>query len=76
MGRDWLDGCGGCLVTHNPMFSGMEASMVFYITEDMLDPGVRSGMLRGVSRLVLVTSTGLSSELKKILEQSFNVIIL
>ena len=35
-------------------FSGCEASTCIFISTDALDAGVRSGMLRGVARLVLV----------------------
>ena len=35
-------------------FSGCEASTCIFISMDALDAGVRSGMLRGVARLVLV----------------------
>ena len=35
-------------------FSGCEASTCIFISTDALDAEVRSGMLRGVARLVLV----------------------
>ena len=37
VGRRWLDGEGGCLVTHNRSFSGCEASTCIFISTDALD---------------------------------------
>ena len=58
VGRKWLDGEGGCLVTHNPLFSGCEAATAILISKSTREPGVRSGLLRGVARLILVGNTG------------------
>ena len=58
VGRRWSDGEGGCLVTHNPLFSGCEAATAILISKGALEPGVRSGLLRGVARLVMVGGTG------------------
>ena len=74
VGRRWLDGEGGCLVTHNRSFSGCEASTCIYISRRATDPGVRSGMLRGVARLVLVGNTGYNGYKKEKLSEKFDVI--
>ena len=56
VGERWFNGKGGCLVTHNPLFSGCEAATAILISKTAREPGVRSGLLRGVARLVLVGS--------------------
>ena len=54
VGRSWLDGEGGALVTHLTTFNGCEAGTAVFISWDATEAGVRSGMLRGVAGLVLV----------------------
>ena len=54
VGRSWLSGEGGSLITHNIMFSGCEAATAFFISKCADEPAVRSGLLRGVARMVLV----------------------
>ena len=49
--RKWLEGQGGCLLTHNPIFSGMEAATSILISMIAGEPGLRSGLLRGVGRV-------------------------
>ena len=55
--RKWLEGQGGCLLTHNNIFSGMEAATSILISMAAYDPGVRSGLLRGVGRVALIANT-------------------
>ena len=50
----WLDGEGGCLITHNRVFNGCEATTAILVSKYSYDTGVRSGLLRGVARLILV----------------------
>ena len=57
VGRKWLEGEGGCLVTHNNMFGGCESVTAIFISRTTGEPGVRSGLLRGVARLVLLGNT-------------------
>jgi hypothetical protein len=62
--EQWLKGPGGVLVTHSRLFSGMESSNVVMLTEN---PGVeaygRSGLLRAVANLIMVTDiTGVDEE--------------
>ena len=57
VGRKWLEGEGGCLVTHNNMFGGCESGTAIFISRSADEPGVRSGLLRGVARLVLLGNT-------------------
>ena len=74
VGRKWLDGEGGCLVTHNTLFSGCEAATAIFISKGALEPGVRSGLLRGVARLVLVGGTGFYGYKKEKMMDTFKVI--
>ena len=45
------------MVTHNRLFAGMEAPMVVLITKTLgtNETAVRSGMLRAVAKLVVIT---------------------
>ena len=54
VGRSWLDGEGGALVTHLTTFNGCEAGTAVFISRRADVVGVRSGLLRGVARLLLV----------------------
>ena len=75
VGRRWLDGEGGCLVTHNPLFSGCEAATAILVSKGASEPGVRSGLLRGVARLVMVGGTdGLYGYKKEKMLEAFKVI--
>ena len=68
----WLEGEGGCLVTHNKHFSGCESKTAVLESRYGYDPGLRSGLLRGVGRLVWITNKyGYSKEK---LSQDFDVI--
>ena len=53
----WLEGKGGILVTHNRLFAGMEAPIVILITKTVgtNETAVRSGMLRAVAKLIVIT---------------------
>ena len=53
----WMEAPGGILVTHNRLFAGMEAPMVVLITKTLgtNETAVRSGMLRAVAKLVVIT---------------------
>ena len=55
----WLEGKGGILVTHNRLFAGMEAPTVILITKTLgtNETAVRSGMLRAVAKLIVITDT-------------------
>ena len=54
--RTWLQGSGGLLVTSNLQFSGMEAFSVVFITNNITaDVGVRSGLLRATTKLVVIS---------------------
>ena len=53
-------------------FFGCEASTCIFISMSAADPGVRSGMLRGVARLVLVGHNGQYKKGK--LSEKFDVI--
>ena len=55
----WLEGTGGILVTHNRLFAGMEAPTVILITKTIgtNETAVRSGMLRAVAKLIVITDT-------------------
>ena len=68
----WLDGEGGCLITHNRVFNGCEATTAILVTKTSNDTGVRSGLLRGVARLILVANEEDYSIIK--LSQDFDVI--
>ena len=72
VGRSWLDGEGGALVTHLTTFNGCEAGTAVYISEDSTEAGVRSGMLRGVAGLVLVGAKEVYKKEK--MEGTFDVI--
>ena len=52
-----LEGKGGILVTHNRLFAGMEAPIVILITKTVgtNETAVRSGMLRAVAKLIVIT---------------------
>ena len=69
----WLEGEGGCLVTHNKHFSGCESKTAVLVTRGYLgDPGLRSGLLRGVGRLVFIAHKNVYNKEK--LSQDFDVI--
>ena len=68
----WFDKQDGCLITHNRMFSGCEATTAILVSKYRDDPGLRSGLLRGVARLVLVGDK-YGYEKKKLM-QDFDVI--
>jgi len=53
----WMEGPGGILVTHNRLFAGMEAPIVVLITKTLgtNETAVRSGMLRAVAKLVVIS---------------------
>ena len=72
VGRSWLDGEGGALVTHLTTFNGCEAGTAVFISRNAAEAGVRSGMLRGVAGLVLVGSKELYKKEK--MEGTFDVI--
>ena len=72
VGRSWLDGEGGALVTHLTTFNGCEAGTAVYISGYSDEAGVRSGMLRGVAGLVLVGDKGWYK--KERMEGTFDVI--
>ena len=73
--RKWLDGVGGCMVTHNTLFCGMEAATAIFISMTVLEPGVRSGLLRGVARVAFLANTAGGAPYKKEkLEEYFHVI--
>ena len=72
VGRSWLDGEGGCLVTHNPIFNGCETSRAVVISWYTHDVGLRSAMLRGVGGLLLVGNN--HTYMKKKMEGTFDVI--
>ena len=69
----WLEGEGGCLVTHNRNFCGCESKTAVLVTRGYAgDPGLRSGLLRGVGRLVWIVHK--YSYNKERLSQDFDVI--
>ena len=72
VGRSWLDGEGGALVTHLTTFNGCEAGTAVFISRYSGEAGVRSGMLRGVAGLVLVGHKRLYEKEK--MEGTFDVI--
>ena len=72
VGRSWLDGEGGCLVTHSITFNGCEASRAVFISGGAGDVGVRSAMLRGVGGFLLVGDKRLYKKEK--MEGTFDVI--
>ena len=70
----WIEQ-GGILVTHTPLFSGMEASTVILITQGLGSYDVvqvRSELTRAVSRLVVVSDSE-GTDQDKIAER-FNVV--
>ena len=71
--RKWLDGVGGCLLTHNHLFCGMEAATAIFISMYPQEPGVRSGLLRGVGRVALLASTDSGGYKKDKLRRYYNV---
>ena len=72
--RKWLEGQGGCLLTHNPIFCGMEAATSILISLRAHEPGLRSGLLRGVGRVALIAHTAGVSYRKDLLAEYFHVI--
>ena len=55
----WLRGGAAPLVTHNTLFSGMEAATVIYVTRRLGgEPGARSGIMRATAGLLLVSDIG------------------
>ena len=50
----WLEGEGGCLVTHTRSFSGCEAGTAVLVFRRGYEAGLRSGLLRGIARLVFI----------------------
>ena len=74
--RQWLDGVGGCMVTHNTIFCGMEADTAIFISMTVHEPGVRSGLLRGVARVAFLATTTTGGYEKEKLEEFFHVISL
>ena len=71
----WLEGEGGCLVTHNRNFCGCESKTAVLVSMyGGTDPGLRSGLLRGVGRLVWITEKGWYNKEK--LSQDFDVIVI
>ena len=54
----WLRGGAAPLVTHNILFSGMEAATVIFVTGcPGRDPGARSAIMRATAGLLLVTDS-------------------
>ena len=72
VGRSWLDGEGGCLVTHNTIFGGCESATAIFLSLDPWDAGIRSGMLRGVTAMLVVGNKGWYKKEK--MEEKFDVI--
>ena len=69
----WLEGEGGCLVTHTRSFSGCEAGTAVLVSRGYGgEPGLRSGLLRGICRLVCIAHK--YSYNKEKLSQDFDVI--
>ena len=68
----WLEGEGGCLVTHTRSFSGCEAGTAVLVSSRRYDPGLRSGLLRGIGRLVFIAHK--YSYNKEKLSQDFDII--
>eukprot|EP00092_Neocalanus_flemingeri_P029864 GFUD01032429.1.p1 GENE.GFUD01032429.1~~GFUD01032429.1.p1 ORF type:complete len:865 (-),score=231.02 GFUD01032429.1:102-2651(-) len=70
--EEWLTGPGGILVTHNSLFVGLEAPTVILLTADLAcESEVRSGMLRAVTRLVLICDAHLNQAKEYVLEKVF-----
>jgi len=74
VGRSWLDGEGGCLVTHNTIFGGCESATAIFLSLDPGDAGVRSAMLRGVTAMLVVGHKGEYGYKKEKMEETFDVI--
>ena len=69
----WLRGAGGILVTHNKLYTGMEAPAVVFISaRGGDDTGTRSGRLRAVARLVYISSS--SGVDRDVLEQHYTIV--
>ena len=71
----WLEGEGGCLVTHTRSFSGCEAGTAVLVSRGggySGDAGLRSGLLRGIGRLVFITDKDMYNKEK--LSQDFDII--
>jgi len=70
--RTWLRGDGGILITSNLQFSGMESPACVFITDNLAEEtAARSGLLRGTTRLVLVSySTGLRAKTDYVMAQA------
>ena len=70
----WMEGPGGILVTHNRLFAGMEAPTVVLITKTLgtNETAVRSGMLRAVAKLVVISDKRDTNI--KMVEKHFDVI--
>ena len=71
VGRSWLDGEGGCLVTHNTIFGGCESATAIFLSLYSWEAGVRSAMLRGVTAMLVV---GHKRCKKEKMEENFDVI--
>ena len=72
VGRSWLDGEGGCLVTHNTIFGGCESATAIFLSMHSWEAGIRSGMLRGVTAMLVVGDKGVYNKEK--MEGTFDVI--
>ena len=69
----WLGGGAATLVTHNILFSGMEAATVIYVTGwPGAEPGARSGIMRATAGLLLVADSDAVEEEEA--SKMFNVI--
>ena len=69
----WLEGEGGCLVTHTRSFCGCEAGTAVLVSGGGdYDPGLRSGLLRGIAKLVFIADKGIYK--KETLSRDFDVI--
>ena len=62
------------MVTHNTLFCGMEAATAIFISMTVNEPGLRSGLLRGVARVAFLASTAAGEYKKEKLEEYFHVI--
>ena len=71
--KKWLTGTGGMLVTHNLLFSGMEASEIVLVSMNIAcEPNLRSGLLRAVGKLTIITSK--DGVKQKELKEHFDII--
>ena len=68
----WLEGEGGCLVTHTRSFSGCEAGTAVLVSRRGYEAGLRSGLLRGIARLVFIVDKTYYKKEK--LSQDFDII--